>query len=98
MIRAVGLSLAVVVSASLACVVGTIVPPGGDTHAVFHHIAVITFLTYVMGAVPLSIWYRRTSRPPGLTTVRPGHRVDLLDDVAKAVASSSPRQRALRFP
>jgi hypothetical protein len=50
---------AVVVSASMAYVVGTIVPPGGDTHAVFHHVAVITFLTYTMGAVPLAIWYRR---------------------------------------
>jgi Na+/citrate or Na+/malate symporter len=50
---------AVVVSASVACVVGTIVPPGGDTHAVFHHVAVITFLTYAMGAVPMSIWYDR---------------------------------------
>lgn len=50
---------AVVVSASVACVVGTIVPPGGDRHAVFHFIAVITFLTYAMGAVPLSIWYNR---------------------------------------
>ena len=42
-----------------AYVVGTIVPPGGDTHAVFHHVAVITFLTYAMGAVPMSIWYNR---------------------------------------
>lgn len=48
-----------VVSASLAYVVGTIVPPGGDRHAVFHHVAVIAFLTYTMGAVPLSIWYQR---------------------------------------
>jgi len=50
---------AVVVSASVACVVGTIVPPGGHTHAVFHYAAVITFLTYAMGAVQLSIWYNR---------------------------------------
>lgn len=49
----------VVVSASVASVVGAIVPPGGDTHAVFHQAAVITFLTYAMGAVPLSIWYNR---------------------------------------
>jgi len=48
-----------VVSASMACVVGTILPPGGDRRAVFHHTAVITFLTYAMGAVPLSIWYHR---------------------------------------
>lgn len=50
---------AVVVSASVACFVGTIVPRGGDRHAVFHHVAVITLLTYAMGAVPLSIWYSR---------------------------------------
>jgi hypothetical protein len=50
---------AVVVSASAACVVRTIVPPGGDPHAAFHYIAVITFLTYGMGAVPMSIWYNR---------------------------------------
>ena len=49
----------VVVSASMACVVGTIVPPDGGRHAVFHHVAVITFLTYAMGAVPMSIWYDR---------------------------------------
>jgi hypothetical protein len=47
----------VVVAASVACVVKTIVAPGGDAHAVFHYIAVITFLTYAMGRVPLSIWY-----------------------------------------
>ncbi len=49
----------VVVSAIVACVVGTIMPPGGNAHAVFHHIAVITFLSYALGAVPMSIWYER---------------------------------------
>ncbi len=48
-----------VVSTSVALVVGTIVPPGGDRHAVFHHAAVITFLAHAMGAVPMSIWYQR---------------------------------------
>src|SRR6476661_1675813 len=48
-----------VVSAIVACVVGTVVPSRGGTHAVFHHVAVITFLSYAMGAVPLSIWYNR---------------------------------------
>jgi hypothetical protein len=48
-----------IVSASVACVVGTFVPPGALTNAVFHHIAVITFLTYGMGAVPMSIWHDR---------------------------------------
>ncbi len=50
---------AVVVSAIVGCLVGAIVPPGGRTHAVFHHAAVVTFLSYAMGAVPLSIWYGR---------------------------------------
>jgi hypothetical protein len=50
---------AVVVSASMAAVVGTFMPPGGDPHAVFHHVAVIAFLTYAMGAAPMSIWYQR---------------------------------------
>jgi hypothetical protein len=48
-----------VVSASMACVVGTFVVPGAAKHAVFHHVAVISFLTYAMGAVPMSIWYDR---------------------------------------
>lgn len=48
-----------VVSASMACIVGTIVPRGGERHVVFHHVAVIAFLTYAMGAVPMSIWYDR---------------------------------------
>jgi len=47
------------ISAIVACVVGMMVPPGGSSHLVFHHIAVITFLSYAMGAVPLSIWYQR---------------------------------------
>ena len=50
---------AVVVSACMACIVGTSVPPGGDARAVFQHVALSTFLTYSMGAVPLSIWYDR---------------------------------------
>jgi hypothetical protein len=49
----------VAVSASAACVVGTILPPGVKTHAVFHHVAVVAFLSYAMGAFPLSIWYNR---------------------------------------
>ncbi len=48
-----------VVAASVACIVGTIVPPGGDSHAVFHDAAVITLLVYAMGPVPASIWYNR---------------------------------------
>ena len=49
----------VIVAASVACVVGTFMPRGGDGHAVFHHVAIITFLTHAMGAVPMSIWYNR---------------------------------------
>lgn len=48
-----------VISACMALVVGTILPPGGSRHAVFHHVAVISLLTYAMGAAPLSIWYDR---------------------------------------
>ena len=50
---------ALVVSAIVACVVGTIAAPGGATHAVFHDVAIITFLSYAMGGIPLSIWYNR---------------------------------------
>jgi hypothetical protein len=59
--RMVGLSFlfAVVVSASVAHIVGAIVAPGGERHAVFHQVAVITFLACAMGAVPMSIWYDR---------------------------------------
>ncbi|MES2306518.1 MAG: hypothetical protein V4558_13500 [Gemmatimonadota bacterium] len=47
------------IAASVACIVGTIVPPGGESRAVFHHVATITFLVYAMGGAPLSIWYNR---------------------------------------
>ena len=50
---------ALVVSASVACVVGTNLPPGDDMHDAFHRVAAIAFLTYAMGAVPMSIWYNR---------------------------------------
>jgi len=33
-------------------------PAGGD-HAIFHYGAIITFLSYSLGAWPLSIWYHR---------------------------------------
>lgn len=69
---------ALVVSACVAWVVGTIVAPGGDKHAVFHYVAVITFLTYAMGAVPMSVWYRRKWS----TTFR-----NALDSVLFALAS-----------
>jgi hypothetical protein len=48
-----------VVSGLVALVVGTIVPPAGSRHAIFHHVGVISFLSYAMGAVPMSIWYDR---------------------------------------
>jgi hypothetical protein len=47
------------VAAIAGWVTGTIVRPGGDGHAVFHFTAVITFLSYSLGAWPLSIWYHR---------------------------------------
>ncbi|HEY4216459.1 MAG TPA: hypothetical protein VGM67_04945 [Gemmatimonadaceae bacterium] len=40
-------------------VTGTIVRPGGSDHAIFHYGAIITFLSYSLGAWPLSIWYHR---------------------------------------
>ncbi len=48
-----------VVSASMACVVGSLFPPGSGRHGVFHFVSVIAFLTYAMGGVPMSIWYER---------------------------------------
>jgi hypothetical protein len=48
-----------VVSASVAFVVGRYVPPSGHAHSVFHHVAAIAFVTYAMGGIPLSIWYGR---------------------------------------
>lgn len=50
---------AALVSAGVAALVCTIVPPGGSPRAVFHYAASIAFLAYAMGAVPLSIWYGR---------------------------------------
>ena len=52
-------AFAVVVSASVACVVSTIMPAGAETHSVFHHVALITFLIYGLGVAPMSIWYNR---------------------------------------
>lgn len=47
------------VSASVAHLVGMIVPPGGDLHLVFHQAAISAWLAYAMGGVPISIWYDR---------------------------------------
>jgi hypothetical protein len=47
------------VAAIAGWVTGTIVRPGGDSRAVFHFAAIITFLCYSLGAWPLSIWYHR---------------------------------------
>ena len=47
------------ISAIAGWMTGTILPPGADGHAAFHFSALITFLCYSMGAVPLSIWYYR---------------------------------------
>jgi hypothetical protein len=40
-------------------VTGTIVGRGRSDHAVFHYGAIVTFLSYSLGAWPLSIWYHR---------------------------------------
>ncbi len=40
-------------------VTGSIVAPGGNTHAVFHFSAIITACSYGFGAWPISIWYHR---------------------------------------
>jgi hypothetical protein len=47
------------ISAISGWVTGTIVAPGGDSHAVFHFSAIITTCSYGFGAWPLSIWYHR---------------------------------------
>ncbi|HET7584311.1 MAG TPA: hypothetical protein VFK13_05355 [Gemmatimonadaceae bacterium] len=47
------------VAAIAGGVTGTIVGPGGDDHAIFHYGAILTFLSYSLGAWPLSIWYHR---------------------------------------
>jgi hypothetical protein len=89
---------AVVVSASMACVVRTMVPPGGETHAVppCRHVPHLRDgCGPVVDLVQSQVVHDLQDRG-GLTAVRPGQRVDLLDDVAEDVASSSPRQRAAR--
>jgi hypothetical protein len=40
-------------------VTGSIVPPGGNIHAVFHYSAIITACCYGFGGWTLSIWYFR---------------------------------------
>jgi hypothetical protein len=47
------------VAAIAGWITGTIVPPGGHDHAIVHYSAIITFLSYSLGAWPLSIWYHR---------------------------------------
>lgn len=50
------------VAAIAAWMTSTIVGRGGgnaNTHAVFHYGAIITFLSYSLGAWPLSVWYHR---------------------------------------
>jgi hypothetical protein len=49
----------VVISASVACIVSRVVPPGGHRHAIFHDVAAITFLAHAMAVIPMSIWYNR---------------------------------------
>ena len=49
----------VLVAVIAGWVTSSIVGPGGDEHAVFHYGAIITFLSYSLGAWPISIWYHR---------------------------------------
>jgi hypothetical protein len=53
------LAFSVLVATIAGWVTGTIVGPGGDHRAVFHYAAILTFLSYSLGAWPLSIWYHR---------------------------------------
>jgi hypothetical protein len=48
-----------VISVIVGCITGSILGPGADGRSVFHYSAAITFMSYCMGAVPLSIWYQR---------------------------------------
>jgi hypothetical protein len=47
------------ISVIAGCVTGSIVAPGGNTHAVFHFSAIIAACSYGFGTWPLSIWYHR---------------------------------------
>lgn len=47
------------VAAIAAWVTGSIVRPGSEHHVVFHYSAIITLLSYSLGAWPISIWYHR---------------------------------------
>ncbi len=49
----------VLVAAIAACMTGSIVPPGGSDHAIFHQAGAVTAIAYSLGAWPLSIWYHR---------------------------------------
>jgi hypothetical protein len=42
-----------------AWMTGTIIQPGGNSHAIVHYAAIVTFLSYSLGAWPISIWYHR---------------------------------------
>lgn len=53
------LGFMLLISAIAGWVTGSIVGPGGNTHAVFHYSAIITACSYGFGAWPLSIWYHR---------------------------------------
>jgi hypothetical protein len=47
------------IAAIAAWVTGSIVPPGGNSHAVFHYSVIITACAYGFGGWTLSIWYFR---------------------------------------
>jgi len=47
------------VAAIAGWVTGSIVRPGSDHHPIFHYSAIVTLISYSLGAWPLSIWYHR---------------------------------------
>ena len=47
------------VSAIAGAMAGTVVAPGGNDHAIFHQAGMVSFLSFTLGAWPLSIWYHR---------------------------------------
>lgn len=49
----------VVVGFATACVAALTQAPGADDHAVFHVVALVSFLAYTAALWQMSIWYRR---------------------------------------
>jgi hypothetical protein len=43
-----------------ACIAGAAIPPGGESHRIFHFVAATAFLAHASALWPMSIWYRRS--------------------------------------